>query len=997
MTFSLIQVSLICLVYLSLLFGVAYATEQGWLPDNIIYHPITYVFSLGIFASAWSYYGVIELAENYGYGALAYYLGTGALFLFAPVALKPLFELARRFQINSIADLLTFRYHSQSVGGIVSICMLLSMAPLIALQIKAVADTAGIMKQFNDIEAQANNLKFGSREIIALAYCILVALFAMQFGAKREVHKGLISVMAFESIVKLLGLITIGLAAVYAVFNGPAGLDNWLIENPEHMANLYRPIDDGSSHTLLLVFLATAVSMPHIFHMTVVENRAKDVSQIVSWAFPLFLFFMALPIFPILWAGYKLGVSSPAEYFPLAIPLSLDSPTLAIISFVAGMSAATGAVVGIALAMATMIMNHWILPSAPLGIQKELYPQLVKIRRIVILVVVLAGYAFYWALKNRFNLTDLAFTSFIATLQFLPGVIAVAHWSRGNRKGLMAGLSLGMLTWFMGLFLPMLIGISSLPINLNMPGTSLSFNIGVDHWDTITLWSLGLNTITFVFVSLITEQTDDERYSAELCSEDELSHPIRLTLNVRSPEEIVERLSKRIGESTARIEVDRALTHLGLSPSERRPYALRRIRDELEANLSGLLGISMASEIMDRQVPFIVPESDVPTDITLIESRLNQYRSHLTGLAAELNNLRLYHRRTLEELPMAVCSVGKDSEILMWNSAMMKLTGISSEMVTGSHLNDVLEPWGTILSNFASSEKTRFYKLSLELADKTHWISLHKANIPTSIANKIDGQVILVEDITELQTLEKELIHSERLASVGRLAAGVAHEIGNPVTGIACLAQNMKYETDNEEVLETADQILSQTDRVTSIVQSLVGFSHSGSHENQAMQVVNLNECAEEAIKLLRLQKEKQQVTYENNLDESFNILGDSRRVIQIFVNLLSNSRDASIEGDKIVINGSEREATIEFHVTDQGAGIPPNIQDRILEPFFTTKDPGEGTGLGLAMVYSIVEEHKGNLQIISPCDKQSQNGTRIVINIPKAIETQLTKGNTTT
>ena len=991
MTFNLFQVAIICLGYLALLFGVAHATEKGWVSDRIIYHPITYVFSLGIFASAWSYYGVIELAQKYGYGALAYYLGTGALFLFAPIALKPLFELARRFQINSIADLLTFRYHSQSVGGIISLCMLLSMAPLIALQIKAVADTSGIMKHLNNVQTKSMGLQFGSQEILALAYCIVVAIFAMQFGAKREVHKGLISVMAFESIVKLLGLLTIGLIAVYVVFKGPGDLDQWLMQNPEHLENLYLPIDDGSSHTLLLVFLATAVSMPHIFHMTVVENRAKDVSKFISWAFPLFLFFMALPIFPILWAGYKLDVALPAEYFPMAIPLSLNTQSFAIVSFVAGMSAATGAIIGISLAMATMIMNHWILPSAPLGIQKELYPQIVKIRRIVILVVILAGYAFYLALKNQFNLTELAFTSFIATLQFLPGVIAVAHWSQGNRKGLLAGLTLGMITWFVCLFLPMLMGISSTKLDLVV----VSFNIGIDHWDTITLWSLGLNTISFVLVSLMTEASDDERYSAELCSEDELSHPIRLTLDVRSPEEIVERLSKRIGESTAQIEVNRALSHLGLSPSERRPYALRRLRDELEANLSGLLGISMASEIMDKQVPFIVPETDVPTDITLIENRLSQYRSHLTGLAAELNNLRLYHRRTLEELPMAVCSVGKDSEILMWNSAMVKLTGISSESVTGSHLMDVLEPWGSILFNFAGSEKTRFYKLSVELAGKMHWISLHKANIPTSIANKIDGQVILIEDITEIQTLEKELVHSERLASVGRLAAGVAHEIGNPVTGIACLAQNMRYETENTEVLETAEQILSQTDRVTSIVQSLVGFSHSGSHENQAMHVVNIRECAEEAIKLLRLQKEKQQVDYENKLNGEFLVLGDSRRIIQIFVNLLSNSRDASHTGEQILIDGHDNDTTIEFHVTDEGSGIPQNIQDRILEPFFTTKEPGEGTGLGLAMVYSIVEDHKGNLQILSPFYKDSQKGTRIVINLPKAIETDSTNGNT--
>ena len=161
---------------------------------------------------------------------------------------------------------------------------------------------------------------------------------------------------------------------------------------------------------------------------------------------------------------------------------------------------------------------------------------------------------------------------------------------------------------------------------------------------------------------------------------------------MRSPDEIIERLSSRIGASTARNEVDRALQRLALPPNESRPYALRRLRDEIEANLSGLMGISMASEILDRLVPYRLPETSVATDINLIESRLTQARDQFTGLTAELNNLRLYHRRTLEELPLATFSIGLDMEILMWNHAMAKLTGIESDRVTGSHLRDVAAP-----------------------------------------------------------------------------------------------------------------------------------------------------------------------------------------------------------------------------------------------------------------------------------------------------------------
>src|SRR5690606_31666675 len=204
--------------------------------------------------------------------------------------------------------------------------------------------------------------------------------------------------------------------------------------------------------------------------------------------------------------------------------------------------------------------------------------------------------------------------------------------------------------------------------------------------------------------------SQEELYGAELCSQDELSHPVRMTLDIRSPGEIIDRLSTRIGHSTAKKEVDRAMHRIGLRPNESRPYALRRLRDEVEANLSSLIGISMASEMMDRLIPYKVPETHGATDINLIESRLGQVRNHLTGLAAELNNLRLYHRRTLEELPLATCSIGQDLEVLMWNSAMAKLTGIDSDEVTGSHLENVGQPWGKLLSRFALSSEPRFYK-----------------------------------------------------------------------------------------------------------------------------------------------------------------------------------------------------------------------------------------------------------------------------------------------
>ena len=991
MTLSYTHVALLCSVYLGVIFAIAYTTERGWLPDKLITHPVTYIFSLGIFASAWSFYGVIDLAQRYGYGALAYYLGTGILFLFSASALKPLIELARRFQITSMADLLVFRYHSHAVGGFVSLVLIFAMVPLLALQMQAVSDTIHLLTIGNQSPPAPADSDFGVRHSFALIYCSAISLFAMIFGSSRDQHKGLITVMAFESLIKLFGLLAMGWFTVTYVFGGFSGLQTWLELNPEQLSTLKTSASSPSAHALVLIFIATAVSMPHIFHLTVVENPAKHTHRTVTWAFPLFLLLMALPVFPILWAGTYLDLESPTEYFPLAIPIGLNNTKFATIAFVGGLSAASGAMIAIALALSTMVLNHLILPFLRFGKQQDVYRQIIWMRRGLIAAVIMVSYIFYVLLNNRFNITELALTAFIATLQLLPSILSVSHWPKGNHKGLIFGLAVGFNIWLFCLLIPMLLGVNTITV----PYTGITLSIGFDSWSTITLWSLGLNTFCFIAISYLTKQPDSERYSAEWCSEDELSHPIRMTIDVRSPEEIIERLSSRIGRSTAQLEVQRAMQRLGIRSNETRPYSLRRLRDEVESNLSSLMGISMASEIMDRLVPYKLPSIEGATDINLIESRLGQVRDHLTGLAAELNNLRLYHRRTLEELPLATCSIGADMEVLMWNSAMSQLTGISSDSVIGSRVENVSEPWGRLLTQFANSLKPKFYKRKIKLNNDLHWITLHKSAIPSSEKHKEGGQVLILEDVTDLQRLEDELVHSERLATVGRLAAGVAHEIGNPVTGIACLAQNMKYETEEPEVLETGEQILSLTHRVTRIVQSLVSFSHAGQQSNDQLQRVKIAECAQEAISLLSLQKEKKQVHFINRISEEIQVEADGQRLIQVFINLLSNSRDASAEGTEVVIEGESDSSVAKVTITDHGTGIPQDMLGRIFEPFFTTKDPGEGTGLGLAMVYTIIEDHKGQIEIESPVHKDSQNGTRFIITLPLELASDASKSNT--
>ncbi|WP_339339943.1 ATP-binding protein [uncultured Oceanicoccus sp.] len=978
MSFELSQLFIIGIGYLLLLFGIAHITDRGWIPDRLIRHPLIYVLSLGVFASAWSIYGVVALAHEYGYGFLSYYLGVAGTFILAPLLLLPILRIVRTYLHSSLADVLTFRYRTQWAGSLMTLFMVLAVWPLLALQIQAVAESIHILTIVgaDDNVPLAKEMRHNE---LAFLFCLAICLFTISFGSKHltahERHNGLVVAIAFESVIKLIALLAVGFAAVYQVFGGFEGMEQWLYANPDIVSLLNSPMREDSARALLLIFFSAAVAMPHFFHMIFAENPNVKVMQIASWGVPLFLMLMSLPILPILWAGFKLDTMIPPEYFSLAIGIELKSSALAVLVYLGGLSAASGAVIVTTLALASMCLKHLILPLYRPSTDHDIYRWLLWIRRILIVFIILTGYAFYHFIAGRETLSNLGLTAFIGTLQFFPGILAGLHWQGANRKGFVAGLITGFVIWFVTLLLPIITAFEPASIG------RLYFNlVDDDLWSAVTIVSLGMNVLVFVVVSIITTTSEEEKNVAEIYATDDLSRPMRRLLSVKNPQQMKSQLATALGTRTAQREVDRALHEMKLPDNESRPFALRRLRYRVEANLSGLLGPSVSHDMINQLLPY---ESDSHVgggeDINLIEVKLENYKVHLTGLAADLDNLRRYHRQTLQDLPVGVCSLGQDGEILLWNNAIANFTGIKTLDVIGSNLRSLRKPWGDLLSNFLQLPQARLYKQSYENGGSSYWFNLHKTVVDVT-DELTDGCVIVLENITDVQVLEDGLMHSERLALIGRLAAGVAHEVGNPVTGIACLAQNLRYDTDNPESLKVGREILVQTDRISKIVQTLVNFAHAGDESvNKELAPVRIKLCVEEAIHLLQLNKAAKQIRFENRCDEDHCVMGDTQRLLQVFVNLLSNARDASPEQSMVVIDTEAHDQQIYIHVTDCGSGISKENQEQIFDPFFTTKEAGDGTGLGLSLVYSIVDDLNGNISVESPIDPE-RGGTRFTL-----------------
>ena len=229
-SFSLSQLILISAAYLFTLFGVAWLSDRGFVPRRIVRHPLTYTLSLGVYASAWAFYGTVGLAYQYGYGFLASYLGISGAFLLAPVLLYPILRITRTYQLSSLADLFAFRFRSTWAGSLTTLFMLVGVLPLLALQIQAVADSIGILT------------REPVHDRVALGFCALITLFTILFGARhiatREKHEGLVFAIAFESLVKLTALGHRPLCALWRV-RRPHELELWLLQNQAALSTLH--------------------------------------------------------------------------------------------------------------------------------------------------------------------------------------------------------------------------------------------------------------------------------------------------------------------------------------------------------------------------------------------------------------------------------------------------------------------------------------------------------------------------------------------------------------------------------------------------------------------------------------------------------------------------------------------------------------------------------------------------------------------------------------
>jgi PAS domain S-box-containing protein len=358
--------------------------------------------------------------------------------------------------------------------------------------------------------------------------------------------------------------------------------------------------------------------------------------------------------------------------------------------------------------------------------------------------------------------------------------------------------------------------------------------------------------------------------------------------------------------------------------------------------------------------------------------------------AMELDRLRAFNENILESLDDGLLVLDLDDRIVRWNKALEQIYGVTAEDASGRRFDQIFDPMfveaiRTARRDTPSGATLSRMPLSGRALRDGQELTVNAAVVPLRAVDSTGpttvGTIVIIEDVTARVQLEEQLQISEKMASIGLLAAGVAHEVNTPLTGISSFTQMLLEGADPEDPkTRLLEKIERQTFRAAKIVNGLLNLSRPAHAATSERAPVDLNTVVGEVLALLEHQFSQHNIKVRRELsDEALVVLGMEHKLQQVFLNLFLNARDAMPKGGWLSIATRMEDGRVLAEVSDTGSGIPNEYLSRIYDPFFTTKTLGQGTGLGLSITYGIVREHNGAID----CDSSVGQGTRFVLSFP--------------
>src|SRR5687767_5055953 len=515
-------------LYVGLLFAIAYyGDKRADAGRSIIANPYIYALSLAVYCTSWTFYGSVGRAATSGIGFLPIYLGPTLMAALWWYVLVKMVRISKANRITSIADFIASRYgKSQLLGGLVTIIAILGIVPYIALQLKAISTSFSIILKYPDVvmpNQEGAPLFLGDNTFYI---AMLLAAFTILFGTRHldatERHEGLVAAIAFESVVKLLAFIAVGIFVTFWMYDGFGDVFRRAHDRP-HLNGLLMLGGAGGNYvtwaTLTFVSMLAIMFLPRQFQVAVVENVDERHVAKAVWLFPLYLFAINIFVLPIALGGLLHFPSGrvDADTFVLTLPISQHQPLLALFAFIGGLSAATGMVIVETIALSTMVCNDLVMPVLlrwkwlRLTGRRDLSALLLGIRRGAIVMILVLGYLYFYLAGEAYALVSIGLISFSAVAQFAPAIIGGIYWKGGTRLGAVWGLAGGFAIWVYTLLLPSFAKSGWLPITFlaeGLFGTDVlrpQNLFGPTRLDEIThclVWSLFVNIGLYTGISL---------------------------------------------------------------------------------------------------------------------------------------------------------------------------------------------------------------------------------------------------------------------------------------------------------------------------------------------------------------------------------------------------------------------------------------------------------------------------------------------------------------